>query len=316
MTKHWRPSAVAKVLQARALMLQRIRRYFMEADVLEVETQTLDRHGVTDPQIQNLSVQLQGDENRFFLHTSPEYQMKRLLADGAPDIFQVCSVFRDGEAGARHQPEFRMLEWYRHGFGLNDIVNDTLRLIESVSTEQRPIDHFRYAELFQARLGVNPISTSLAELRELASQSGLASKVDRDACLDFLMDAQISRHFAADRLTVIYNYPATQASLAQLDPLNPSEALRFEVYAGPLELANGFVELGNAREQRERFELDREKRRAQGKPDQAIDSNLLDALASGLPACAGVAIGLDRLLMSVLHIDDIRQVQAFPACPD
>lgn len=316
MIERWQPSAKERVWRARAQMLQRIRHYFIKENVLEVETQILDRFGVTDPNLENLALQLRNDPKPFFLHTSPEFQMKRMLADGAPDIYQVCSVFRDGEAGSRHQPEFRMLEWYRHGFDLSDIIDETVNLIQSVTGRPESIARFSYSELFNDQVGVDHASTSLAVLRQLARDSGLASDIDKDACLDFLMEARVTRHFPPDRLTVIHNYPATQASLAQLDPGKPSEALRFEVYAGPLELANGFVELANADEQTQRFESDQCQRQLQGKPPKEIDRNLIDALAAGFPACAGVAIGLDRLLMSVLNVDDIRQVQSFPLYPE
>jgi lysyl-tRNA synthetase class 2 len=299
-------------------MLRRARRHFEEHSVLEVSTPVLAGAGVTDPAIESLEVS--GLAGTAWLHTSPEYSMKRLLAAGYPDIFQVCPVFRGGEQGRRHLPEFTMIEWYRLGFGLQDIIEDCLSLVGSMLAdsgfgEPAVID---YADAIAETLSLDPFTASASELADaLEADQSLRRSLgdDRDAFLDLVMATRVATGFGEDRLTVVRHYPASQASLARLCPSNPAVADRFEVYVGPVELANGFVELTDPDEQLLRFEADNARRVAGGRPPAVIDMSLIDALRSGLPQCAGVALGLDRTLMIAEGRDSIDEVTTFTPGP-
>lgn len=315
----WRPSAGVAAARRRATALRRARRFFDERNVLEVETPILSHAGVTDPHIDNVSALLSVARGAAcYLRTSPEYALKRLLCAGYPDIYEIGRVFRDGEAGRRHQPEFTMVEWYRLGFGLRAIIADTVDFITRLVGDQRIAGDaatVTYRDLFRDTLGVDPVDATAAELARLAgADDTLRSSLgdDRGAWLDLLLATQVAPRFAGDRLTVVYHYPATQAALARICPDDPSVADRFEVFYGNLELANGFVELRDAEAQLERFESDCSARRSAGRPVPEIDRVFIAALRAGLPDCAGVAVGLDRLLMINEGSNDIRDVQTFP----
>ena len=310
----WRPNSGVDIARARATTIRRARRYFDERDVLEVFTPALSRTTVTDPNIDSIAVLL--NDKTFYLHTSPEYRMKRLIAAGFPDIYQVCRVFRNAESGRRHQAEFTMLEWYRLGFDLDSIIEDAVRLITSLvdaQTLERP-NIVSYSDAFSEKLSIDPLSTSIAALIDVTeADEALQQSIgdDRDAWLDFAFATCVSPHFCDDPLTVIYHYPASQASLAKLCSQDAGVAERFEIYFGAVELANGFVELTDADEQLARFENERERRSADGKQDVAIDYGLIEALRAGMPECAGVALGLDRLLMIAAGLQDIADVVTF-----
>ncbi len=308
----WQPSASIDVLRRVAALRRRIRDYFDANGVLEVATQALGRFAVTDPAIESLTVELMGGQRRRFLQTSPEFQMKRLLAAGAPDIYQLGSAFRDGEAGRRHQPEFTLLEWYRLGFGLDALIADTVALIEAALARKLPVTRLRYADALQKVLGRPLARCSDDELRAAAGADQPQGLDERDALLDWLLVTRVFPTFARNELTVLTHYPASQAALAQLDPDDLSVALRFEVFAGELELANGFVELTDADEQRRRFATDNAVRADRGQEHRDADTDFLAALAAGLPACAGVAVGVDRLVSIATGETDIRRVQPFP----
>jgi len=298
----WRPMAGPGIAKSRAGLLQRARDFFVSRGILEVDTPVLSKFAVTDPNLESLSASSLS-EPRLFLHPSPEYKMKRLLAAGFGDIGQICKVFRGGETGRHHLPEFTMVEWYRLNFGLQEIVRDTTDFLAAAL--DRPdlapgAEIINYQDAFQATLGINPLTAEIAALAECSNaDEDLMNAVgdDRDMWLDLVLANSVVPEFPDDRLTVICHYPASQAALARYCPDDPDVADRFEVYYGSLELANGFVELTDADEQLVRFERDRAARRRVGKPDCRIDEDFMQALRAGLPPCAGVAVGLDRLLM-------------------
>ncbi len=317
----WRPGASWPVLAARAALLAAARSWFATRDITEVETPVLAASGVTDANIESVRASLAATPGRgWYLHTSPEYCMKRLLAAGAPDIYQICHVFRDGERGSQHQPEFTMIEWYRHGFGLSEIVEDTLSLLATLLAPDRGVlgrATVRYRQAFRDATGIDPLAAETGELLAAAKRAGAEGlgEGDREACLDLLMGTRVAPSLGGDSLTAVTHYPAAQAALARIDPDDPALALRFEVFLDGRELANGFVELRDAEEQRARFEADRAERRRRGLPDQRCDESLLAALAHGLPPVAGVAVGFDRVVMAATGARDIREVQSF-SLPD
>lgn len=312
----WRPTAAWPVLAARASLLAAARHWFAARAITEVQTPVLTRAGVTDPSIRSVSASLAASPGRrWYLHTSPEYCMKRLLAAGAPDIYQICPVFRDGERGPNHQPEFTMIEWYRHDFGLEDMLEDTFALLDTLlepSLGRLEHEILTYRDVFFAKTGLDPIRTEIEVLRQAASEiADSGGTYDRDTCIDLLMGMRVSPSLGNGKLTAVTRYPASQAALAELDPADHDVALRFEVFLEGRELANGFVELRDAREQRLRFESDRRKRQCRGEADMSADETLIAALAHGLPPVAGVALGFDRLVMAATGNEDIRCVQSF-----
>jgi len=313
----WRPAATLAVLRQRANLLDTARSFFRDRGVLEVETPVALGATVTDVHIESLRL---ADSTPRFLQTSPEYPMKRLLAAGSGDIYQICHVFRAGEASRLHNPEFTMIEWYRLGLDLADIMSETAALAQALLAagghEPAPVESLSYAQAFELQLGCNPLDAGLDELTTLASAHGLAASTlasaTRDELLDFLVATCIGPALGRGRITCLHHFPASQAALARLDPADPRCAQRFELYVEGVELANGYVELADAAEQRRRLEADLAERRRRGLSQPAIDTRLLDALEHGLPACAGVALGFDRLVMLALGATSIQQVMAFP----
>ena len=243
--------------------------------------------------------------------------MKRLLAAGYPDIFSICRVFRDGEAGRKHQPEFTMIEWYRLGMGLTEIIGDTLRLICQALGDRAPAPapvQMDYRDAILAATGLDIRSADIRQLADAAcADDDLRAAIgeERDDWLDLLLATKVTPGFVPDRLTVLKHYPASQAALARLCPNDQRVADRFEVFLGPVELANGYVELTDATEQAARIATDNQQRARRGRPVRPIDEGLLAALESGLPECAGVAMGFERLQMIHDRTDDIRDVIAF-----
>lgn len=301
--------------RARARMLETARRFFGTRDILEVSTPSLSTRTSTDPNIESIGACVSG--RQMYLQTSPEYFMKRLLAAGYPDVYQICSVYRDGEVGRNHLPEFTMIEWYRRNFDLQAIMHETTGLATSLLSKYRlartPV-FVSYVEAFQTALAIDPL---LADVELLATtvdadaqlRSSLAD--DHDAWLDLAMASRVANTFPTDRLTVVYHYPASQSALARICPDDSRVAERFEMYCGPIELANGFVELTDANEQKMRFEADCEKRKSKGLQPYEIDTMLIEALVTGMPQAAGVALGFDRLLMIDEGQNDIRSVATF-----
>ncbi len=310
----WQPSAGLDALRERAALMQRTRDFFARRGVLEVDTPLLCSAGVTDPAIENLSVERGASLRRpRYLQSSPEYAMKRLLAAGSGPIWQLAKAFRDGEAGGRHNPEFSLLEWYRPGFDLEQLMAEVAALVLECLGE-RPVEYTSYRELFRRELGLDPMLADLAELRERARREIDTGNIDgdRDLWLDLLMSHLVEPRLAGRGLCFVFDYPASQAALAQVVPAGDVEiARRFELYVDGMELANGYLELLDAGAQQQRFTADNRKRRERGQPERPLDDFLLAAMEAGMPACSGVAMGFDRLLMLASGRRDIREVLAF-----
>jgi lysyl-tRNA synthetase class 2 len=316
----WRPTADLARLRLRADMLARVRAYFSASGALEVETPALVRAAVTDVHLESLRVAddvIRGT-TAGYLQTSPEYAMKRLLCAGAPDIYQVCKVFRAGERGGRHNPEFTMLEWYRHGLDHHGLMRDVEALIRHVLEPVKSFaasESLTYSEAFERRLGLDPLRAPVDSILQAIEKAGtsvpdsMRAGSARDDALDLAMGTVVAESFAQDRLTFLFDFPASQAALAQI---RGEVASRFEAFWGPLELANGFHELGSAAEQAARFDADLARRRDNAQPVRPVDHFFLDALATGLPPCAGVALGFDRLVMVAAGARRIDDVIAFP----
>ncbi len=310
----WQPGATLGLLRARAELLGQIRRFFAVHNVLEVETPLLCSRGITDPAIEPLMVESGASiEQPRYLQTSPEYAMKRLLACHGQPIFQLARAFRDGEAGARHNPEFTLLEWYRPGFDHHALMAEVAELVRECIGE-RPLHSYSYRQLFRDLLAVDPFTASLAELEAVARERLDTGTItgDRDLWLDLLMSHLIEPQLASRGMCFVYDYPATQAALAHIaDSDGVMVGHRFELYVDGIELANGYFELLDAAEQRQRFEHDNARRREYGLPERPLDERLLAALDHGLPSCSGVALGVDRLLMLAAGVREIREVLAF-----
>lgn len=311
----WQPTASLEALKLRADFLAKTRAFFAERGVLEVETPLLASAGVTDPHIQNLSLHLRApglDGEHFFLQSSPEYAMKRLLAWGAPSIYQICRAFRDGERGRLHNPEFTILEWYRLGWNdhqLMDEVEELIRLLLGFSTFRR----VSYREIWMETAGIDPQVADLSGLVARARELGLppvASSRPQDY-LDLIMSHHVEARLRDTEAVFITDYPASQAALARLRPGDPPVAARFEVFLKGLEVANGYCELQDVEEHLRRFKADLEYREEAQLPHSEIDPRFIACLEAGLPDCAGVALGFDRLLMVATGAESIDEVLSF-----
>jgi lysyl-tRNA synthetase class 2 len=312
---HWRPSASLAALKLRATMLAKIRQFFAARDVLEVETPLMSRYSVTDPHMEVITTaNPHHATDEYFLQTSPEYAMKRLLAAGSGSIYQICKSFRQGEAGSRHNPEFSMLEWYRPGFDHRQLMDEVEELVCSV-LNTRGCQRLSYRQIFEEALGIDPHSASCEQLKVIAREHVdiQMSSDRRDDWLNLLLAEVIEPTLGSDAPVFIYDYPASQAALARLakNEAGVLVARRFELYYRGVELANGYFELTDPKEQRERFQQDQKLRTEMGKPAREFDPHLLAAMEQGLPSCAGVALGLDRLLMLHLGASHIEEVLAF-----
>ena len=305
-------------LRQRAALNALVRAFFAERDVLEVETPILSAAGNTEPNIDSFHTRFSGHVDagsaQRWLRTSPEYPLKRLLAAGVGDCYELGRVFRNGEAGGRHNPEFTMLEWYRVGWDHHRLIEETAALVRAalalVQREAR-LEVVDYRSLYRERVGVDPFDARLEDLQApLAGVRIAADGLTRDDWLDLLMTHCIQPQFADDCMTVVHDWPASQAALARVRPGTPPLAERFELYLGAVELANGYHELNDATEQRSRFDRDHAVRRARGDVLPPLDEHLLQALPS-LPDCAGVAVGVDRLLMAMNRTGRIADVLAF-----
>ncbi|ROQ47187.1 lysyl-tRNA synthetase class 2 [Marinobacter sp. 3-2] len=311
----WQPSASQAALKSRAQQLSFVRGFFAKRGVLEVETPVLGRCGVTDVNLDGIPAQVSaGTRTGGWLQTSPEYHMKRLLAAGCGSIFQISRVFRNGEQGRRHNPEFSMLEWYRTGFDDVTLMAEVSDLVCGWLGCERP-EIIQYRDALRRWAHIDPFAATDRELmrrcEEWLEPEQLAD-LGRDGCLDLLMSFAVEPNLGRRRPVFITGYPASQASLARVSKSDGYEtAHRFELYVDGLELCNGYWELTDPGEQRLRFEADNELRRRSGKPEMGLDEAFLAALDQGLPECSGVALGLDRLLMLKLGVQDIREVLAF-----
>lgn len=307
----WQPSASLDIIKKRAALLWQIRDFMDRHDILEVDTPILSHAAVTDPYIQSLKTgNVFEKDTPLYMHTSPEYCMKRLLAADSGSIYQIAHVFRDEESGKRHQTEFTMLEWYRVGFDYMQLMDDVAQLLSDVGLAKP--DKMTYADVFLATIKINPHTATLNQLREVGGQHGWGSdSEDRHALLDYIFSEVVMKNINNEQPLFIYDYPECMAALATIKNSEPRVAERFELFINGMEIANGFNELRDVNEQRQRFERELEDRKAKGLEPVPVDSRFLMALESGLPRSAGVAVGIDRLLMALCGKDDINEVMTF-----
>ena len=318
-SQDWRPSASLATLRARAGMLAAARGYFGHEGVLEVETPSLSPAAVPDLHLASIPAQVAG-LGPMFLHTSPEYAMKRLLAAGMGDCYQICRVFRDGERRTQHNPEFTMIEWYRLGFDASRLMDDVESLMATMLAGYRRLpaaDRVTYRDAVRDLSGIDPMRATVADIAAALAANGITTPADsvedRDAMLDLLVSTVVGPRLGRERPVFVHDYPASQAALARIRHDEFPLAARFELYLDGMELANGFHELGDVAEQRRRFDADLAGRAAAARPVHPLDERFLAALAHGLPDCAGVALGFDRLVMAALGLATIDQAIAFGA---
>lgn len=313
----WRPKAPREQLIKRAAILAKIRRFFADKQVLEVETPLLSQATVPDPALESITASIRDPRSSktltYYLQTSPEYAMKRLLAAGSGSIYQMSKAFRQDEWGRLHNPEFTLLEWYRLDFDHHALMTEVDELLQTL-LQTLPAERYSYLEAFERVLGLNPHEAEENELEDCARrQEGIQinGQLSRDGWLHLLMSHCLEPELGKDRPTFIYDFPVSQAALARIRPGKPPLASRFEVYYRGIELGNGFHELKASDEQRARFLNDLESRRNQGLETVPLDERLLAALDHGLPDCAGVAMGVDRLIMLALGCERIEEVMSF-----
>ncbi|GAD02251.1 elongation factor P--(R)-beta-lysine ligase [Agarivorans albus] len=314
----WQPSASIQTLQQRAKIINKIRCFFAKREVMEVDTPCLSQACVSDVHLHSFSTTLSGPAAPktmpLYLQTSPEFHMKRLLAAGSGCIYQLAKAFRNEEAGRFHNPEFTMLEWYRIGFDHFALMDEMDELITEVLACNKA-ERLSYVEAFERHLGINPINASQAEFvavaKRLSVEDLVVNEPDRDTILQLLFSLGVEPKIGQQRPCFVYHFPASQAALAKISAKDPQVAERFELYFKGIELANGFHELTDAKEQAARFAKDQQVRENMGLAAAQVDQHFLAALAAGLPACAGVALGIDRLLMLALGTPNIQAVQSF-----
>ncbi len=289
------------------------RSFFRQRHILEVETPILSAHGNPDPNINSFTTDT---DPPLYLRNSPEFPLKRLLAAGYGDCYELGKVFRQAESGPSHNPEFTMLEWYRLDWTWKQLAEEVIEFIHELGGEE--FGHYntrwvRYADLFEQTTGLNPLTASAVELNKLLVEHKVCtqSKLEKNDALDLIVSLIIQPELPQSQISIIHNYPINQAALAARDLDDPKTALRFEIYLGSMELANGYQELIDTDELRQRMEADNQQRLAAKLPVIAIDSNLLAAQQHGLPSCAGVALGFDRLFMAITGSDNIADCLAF-----
>ncbi|MFC5076347.1 elongation factor P--(R)-beta-lysine ligase [Vibrio thalassae] len=315
----WQPTASVALLKKRAQIIHSIRDFFLSRNVMEVDTPAMSHATVTDIHLHTFQTHFVGpgyaDGRKLYFMTSPEFHMKRLLAAGSGSIYQINKAFRNEESGRYHNPEFTILEWYREGFDHHQLMDEMDELLMMVLACNRA-ERLTYQQAFMTHLGVCPLEASMSELRQVAGGLGLSdiadTEQDRDTLLQLLFSMGVETKIGQETPAFVYDFPSSQAALAKVNPKDERVADRFEVYFKGIELANGFHELDNPNEQLARFEEDNRKRQQMGLPQQPIDYHLIEALKSGLPACAGVALGIDRLIMLALGAAHIDEVVAFP----
>jgi len=297
-------------LSRRAELLFSIRQFFVERNVIEVETPLLCRTTATSPHIKSIKAVSNNEE--LYLQTSPEFAMKKLLAQGSGAIYQICKAFRDEPHARYHNPEFTMLEWYRPGFNHHQLMDEIDALLNRVLNSE-PVKRFSYRDVFQQFTDIDPHNTNADELEKFAASRNIdvVGITTTDDWLDLLFNHLIQPHLI--KPTFIVDYPVSQAQLATIRDDNPPVAERFELFIGGVELANGYHELTNSKEQRQRFIDDNEQRKSLGLDQIRIDEALLSALDSQFPFCAGVALGIDRLLMLISQSTHISEVINFTA---
>ncbi len=316
---HWKPSATIQFLQQRNQYIRKIREYFYNAKVLEVETPILSQFATVDPNIESFTTDFNNTSTPYYLRTSPEFAMKRLLASGSGDIYSIAKVFRNEQHGRLHNPEFSMLEWYRIKFTLNDLMDEVTKLLTSLSTEFNEVARYSYAEVFQKYLAINPHIVETSKLLIITRNNiNITSNLTRADCLDLLFNHIIQPKLIVDNTQLhgyyIHSYPQQMADLAQISFCKQSNALvanRFELFINGIEIANGYYELLDAIEQQQRFIKAQQQRKSSNKHPVPYDKNLIDALKAGMPCCSGVALGLDRVFMMLQNKDAIADVMPF-----
>jgi lysyl-tRNA synthetase class 2 len=313
----WQPTASLEILKIKARLLSKLRAFFAEKDVLEVHTPILSHAGNTEPAFESFFT-AQNDQS-CFLNTSPEFAMKRLLAAGCGSIYQISPAFRQGEQGKKHNPEFTLLEWYRVDFdhlALMEEVDALLRFVAEDVLTLDPSQFFSYRQAMIKFAEVDPFIATKRELKDASIKAGIDAvgmdDATTDEWLDLLMSLVVEKNLPLNCPVFIYDYPASQAALAKITKGSPAVAERFELYINRMELANGFHELSDAEEQETRFKKQQVHRNKTGQAYIPIDYHLISALKQGLPECAGVAIGLDRLLMVLTAAEHINEVLTFP----
>lgn len=309
--KTWQPIAALDIIKKRAALLWQIRDFMDRHDILEVDTPILSHSAVTDPYILSLQTRHATEqETPLYMHTSPEYCMKRLLAAESGSIYQIAHVFRDEESGKRHQTEFSMLEWYRVGFDYKQLMDDVAELLTEVGLSKPA--KMTYADAFLEIVNINPHTCELSMLQETSGQHGWGSaSEDRHALLDYIFSEVVMKDINNRQALFIYDYPECMAALATIKDSEPRVAERFELFINGMEIANGFNELCDANEQKQRFEKELNYRKQKGLTAVPIDQNFISALEAGLPKSAGVALGIDRLLMALCGKNDIKDVMTF-----
>ncbi|MBD5769593.1 EF-P lysine aminoacylase EpmA [Marinomonas colpomeniae] len=311
----WQPSADLSILKKRAQLLKAVRAFFDTRYVMEVDTPCLSLGSISDPHIEvlNSHTRSQGQDLTYYLQTSPEYAMKRLLCAGSGSIYQLGKVFRAEDVGRRHSIEFTMLEWYRVGFDHWQLMDEIQCLLVTLfGDDSLQCERLSYQDAFLRHTGLDPFSASLAQLQEYShacTEYGL-QEVDRDTLLELIFSSVVEAAIGTQQPCFVHSYPASQAALAKthMDENGQLVAARFELYWQGMELANGYHELTDAEEQAKRFAEDKATRSSLKLADRQFDERLIHALESGMPECAGVALGIDRLLMlkcSKSHISEV-----------
>lgn len=317
---NWQPTISMQNLVKRAKFMQQIRDFFTSRNVLEVDTPMLSQATITDVHLHPFQTTWRAEphakEKTYYLMTSPEYHMKRLLAAGSGSIFQLNRCFRNEEIGRYHNPEFTLCEWYRLDFEMDDLINEVDELLQTL-LHCPTSEKIAYSAAFEAHLNLDPLTATFAELQTKATEMGFGEiaqhETDRNMLLQLLFSFGVEPKIGQHAPVAVYHFPASQASLAKLDEHDPRVAKRFEFYYKGIELANGFQELSDAEEQRGRFENDNDLRQKMHLPKQPIDEHFLAALNAGLPNCSGVALGVDRVMMLAFDAKTIQDVIAFPA---
>lgn len=317
----WQPGCSLELLRLRAEVLRKIRQFFADRSVLEVETPLLGSAIGTDPQLDFFTTDFHWSPARqtLFLQTSPEFAMKRLLAAGSGSIYQICKAFRNGETGRFHNPEFTLLEWYRTGYGLSQLMDEIADLMVCLfagNTSLAASQRISYQALFKQYTNLDPLAFSYDDYVAYTHECGLSEAaaicgMEVPLWLDFIFSHQIQPYLGWDSVCMVYGYPACFSSLARINGQNDKITERVEVFIQGVELGNGYYELGDPKEQENRFDREIAVRKSLNRPESAKDKRLLAALEAGLPDCSGIAIGLDRVLMLLSNSPTIDNVLSF-----